>query len=269
MKAWIEKYLSVVRMTWIQTLEYKANAIVGTFAIFSGLIIEFLIWKQVFHTQNITEVRGFTFNGLMVYIFLCMIVGQLKSSWATSIEMIDSIRTGELNKYLIRPISFFTYHFMMFMGHNSLFYIVYSTLLILFPFLFPGWVFPTIFHIIGFIIALLISIYLSYAIYFCMVCFSFWLGEVRSLVVAYNISNIVLSGQIIPLQLFPENVQKIIFLTPLQFLVDFPVSIATANLPLHLWLPKMGIAMLWCIIITIIGRIIYCSGIRVYGGFGA
>ena len=30
-------------MTWIQTLEYKANAIVGTFAIFSGLIIEFLI----------------------------------------------------------------------------------------------------------------------------------------------------------------------------------------------------------------------------------
>ena len=104
MKAWIEKYLAIVRMTWRQTLEYKANAIVGTFAIFSGLLIEFLIWKQVFQTQNITEVRGFTFNGLMAYIFLCMIVGQLKSSWATSIEMIDSIRTGELNKYLIRPI---------------------------------------------------------------------------------------------------------------------------------------------------------------------
>ena len=130
MKPWIEKYLAVIRMTWIQSLEYKANAIIGTFAIFSGLIIEFLIWKQVFSAQETTEIRGFTFNGLMAYIFLCMIVGQLKSSWATSIEMIDSIRTGELNKYLIRPISFFTYHFMMFVGTNSVFIIVYMLLLV-------------------------------------------------------------------------------------------------------------------------------------------
>ena len=54
MKSWIDKYLSVVRMTWIQSLEYKANTIVGTFAIFSGLAIEFLIWKQVFQTQGIS-----------------------------------------------------------------------------------------------------------------------------------------------------------------------------------------------------------------------
>jgi len=41
MKSWIDKYLSVVRMTWIQSLEYKANTIVGTFAIFSGLALNF------------------------------------------------------------------------------------------------------------------------------------------------------------------------------------------------------------------------------------
>ena len=198
-----------------------------------------------------------------------MIVGQLKSSWATSMEMIDSIRTGEMNKYLIRPISFFTYHFMMFIGHNSMFYIVYTTVLILFPILLPGWAFPTILHVIGFIAALLISIYLSYSIYFCMVCCAFWFGEVRALVIAYNISNIVLSGQIIPLRLFPDSVRNIINLTPLQFLVDFPVSIATANLPMNLWFPKMGMALFWCIIMTLAGRVIYRSGIRVYGGYGA
>ena len=269
MNSYLKKYFSVVRMTWIQALEYKANAIVGTFAIFSGLAIEFLIWKQVFQAQDLQEIRGFTFNGLMTYIFLCMIVGQLKSSWATSMEMIDSIRTGEMNKYLIRPISFFTYHFMMFIGHNSMFYIVYTAVLILFPILLPGWAFPTILHVIGFIAALLISIYLSYSIYFCMVCFAFWFGEVRALVIAYNISNIVLSGQIIPLRLFPDSVRNIINLTPLQFLVDFPVSIATANLPMNLWIPKMGMALFWCIIMTVAGRVIYRSGIRVYGGYGA
>ena len=256
-------------MTWIQSLEYKANTIVGVFAIFSGLAIEFLIWKQVFLAQGITEIRGFTFNGLIAYIFLCMIVGQLKSSWATSVEMIEAIRTGELNKYLIRPVSFFTYHFMMFIGHNSLFYIVYTTILILFPIILPGFAFTTPIHLMGFIVALLLSIYLSYAIYYCMVCFAFWFGEVRALVIAYNISNIVLSGQIIPLRLFPETAREIIGFTPLQYLVDFPVSIATNHLPIQLWLPQMAVAFGWCVVMTVIGSVIYRSGIRVYGGFGA
>ena len=57
MNSYLKKYFSVVRMTWIQALEYKANAIVGTFAIFSGLAIEFLIWKQVFQAQDLQEIR--------------------------------------------------------------------------------------------------------------------------------------------------------------------------------------------------------------------
>ena len=58
-------------------------------------------------------------------------------------------------------------------------------------------------------------------------------------------------------------------MTPLQFLVDFPVSIATGSIPMSMWFDKMIIAILWCIAITILGKIIYRSGIRVYGGFGA
>ena len=79
-----------------------------------------------------------------------MIVGQLKSSWATSIQMIDAIRTGELNKYLIRPISFFTYHLMMFIGINSLYIIVYISLLILFVLIYPGMLFTSLMSILGF-----------------------------------------------------------------------------------------------------------------------
>ena len=43
-----------------------------------------------------------------------------------------------------------------------------------------------------------------------MVCFAFWFGEVRSLVVSYNLSMLVLSGQYIPIRLFPENFLHII-----------------------------------------------------------
>ena len=102
-----------------------------------------------------------------------------------------------------------------------------------------------------------------------MICCAFWFGEVRSIVVAYNLTMLVLSGQYIPIRLFPEPIIEFMEMTPFIYLVDFPVSIATGNLPLNFWFPKMGLAMFWCIVVTCVGRMIYRSGIRVYGGFGA
>ena len=42
-----------------------------------------------------------------------------------------------------------------------------------------------------------------------MICFAFWFGEVRSLVVSYNLAMLILSGQYIPIRFFPENILNI------------------------------------------------------------
>ena len=110
MNDWFRKYYSVLKMSWIQTLEYRANAIVGAFAILSGLLIEYLLLSKVFSDEisSNSPIQNFdSFNHLIVYIMLCMMVGQLKSSWHNSMMMIDEIRSGDLNRYLIKPISYF------------------------------------------------------------------------------------------------------------------------------------------------------------------
>ena len=183
----IKKYTAVLKINWIQALEYRANALVGIIAILSGLLIEYQIWNLIFISKGLESIRGFSFQELMIFIFLSIMVGQLKSSWHTSGEMIEGIRTGDINKYLIRPISYFNYHFMMFIGVNSLYYIVYSFLLLFFIIAFPGLLFPSFINMIGFLVALLISVFLSYSIYYIMICFAFWFGEVRAIVVAYNL----------------------------------------------------------------------------------
>ena len=101
-----------------------------------------------------------------------------------------------------------------------------------------------------------------------MVCFAFWFGEVRALVIAYNVSNIVLSGQIIPLRLFPDTIREIIYLTPLQFLVDFPVSTAVGLFSLNEWLYNFLFSILWCVILTFTCFIIYKKGVSKYEAYG-
>ena len=265
----VGKYLSVLRMNWIQALEYRANALVGIIAIVSGLFIEYQIWSLIFKAKGYTTVKNFEFNELMVFIFLSIIIGQLKSSWHSSGEMIRAIRTGEINKYLIRPVSYFWYHFMMFIGFNSLYYIVYSFILLVFVFIFPGMLFSTISCLFYFILALFLSIYLSYCIYFIMICFAFWFGEVRSLVVSYNLAMLILSGQYIPIRFFPDNILNIINWTPIRYLVDFPVSIATGILPVELRIPGLMAAVIWCFLLSIISSIIYRIGIRDYEAYGS
>ena len=265
----IKKYTAVLKINWIQALEYRANAVVGIIAILSGLLIEYQIWSLIFTSQGLESIKGFSFQELMIFIFLSIMVGQLKSSWHTSGEMIEGIRTGDINKYLIRPISYFSYHFMMFIGVNSLYYTVYFFMLIFFIVIFPGLLFPGLINIIGFLLALSISVFLSYSIYYIMICFAFWFGEVRAIVVAYNISTIILSGQYIPIRLFPDHIIDIIQFTPLLYLVDFPVSIATGRMPIESWGFNFIISIGWCIIMWFIGLLIYNRGIKNYEAYGS
>ena len=138
----MSKYFSILRINWIHALEYRANALIGLFAILSGLFIEYQIWSLIFSSKSQDSIaikgsaNGFTFEQLIIFIFLSIIVGQLKSSWITSSQMIMEIRQGLISKYLIRPISYFWYYLMMFVGINSLYYIVYSFLILLFIFFF-------------------------------------------------------------------------------------------------------------------------------------
>jgi len=266
------KYFSILRINWINALEYRGNALIGLFAIFSGLFIEYQIWSLIFDPNSPPEMAGksevITFDFLIIYIFLSIIVGQLKSSWVTSTQMIGEIRQGLINKYLIRPISYFGYNFMMFIGVNSLYVIVYSIVLLLVVFIYPGMLFNSLGSILGFSISLILSIYLSYCIYFIMACFAFWFGEVRSIVIAYNLGMLMISGQYIPIRLFPDNILEIIRWTPIPYLVDLPVSIATGLVNYSEWIYHILFAFIWCVILTLVSSLIYSMGIKDYEAYG-
>ncbi len=272
---WFKKYSSILRASIITALEYKANSIVGLFAIFSGLLIEYLIWSMIYSSNGPeSSIQGltseWTFKRLIAYIFLSMIIGQLKSSWVTSHEMIMQIRQGFMNQYIVKPLSFFSYHLMNFIGTNILYYIPYTILIIGSPYFFKDIVFTNFMQIPIFIFAIIISIYLSYSIYFFMVCFAFWFGEVRALLAAYNISMFVLAGQIIPLDFFPESYNQIINFTPIPYLIQFPVNIAMqSNFNFNEILTQFMIGLIWCFIMRLMSGILYKIGIRRYEAYGS
>ena len=274
----MKKYLSVLRINWIQALEYRSNAVIGLFAILSGLFIEYQIWDLIYNSyetssKNIingqVRIGGFLKEEMIAFIFLSIIVGQLKSSWVTSSNMIAEIREGKVSKYLTRPISYFWYYFNMFVGVNSLFYFTYFFLISSFAIFYPEFIFPSFASLLGFIISLLISIYISYCIYFIMVCFAFWFGEVRSIVIAYNVGMLMFGGQYLPVRLFPEPFRSFIEYSPINFLINFPVTTAIEGITnIEYWFGQLLLSIFWCFLLTLICKLIYYKGTIRYEAFG-
>ena len=172
----------------------------------------------------------------------------------------------------------FWYYFNMFVGVNSLFYFTYfflissvaittkTGIITYFP---PESIFPSFASLLGFIISLLISIYISYCIYFIMVCFAFWFGEVRSIVIAYNVGMLMFGGQYLPVKLFPEPFKSFIENSPINFLINFPVTTAIEGITnIEEWLGQLLFSIFWCFLLTLICKIIYYRGTIRYEAFG-
>jgi len=101
-----------------------------------------------------------------------------------------------------------------------------------------------------------------------MACFAFWFGEVRSIVVAYNLGMLMISVQYMPIRLFPKEVLNILQWTPIPYLVDFPVSIATGLVLITNSIDKIILSLFWCVVLTALSKIIYNFGIRQYEAYG-
>ena len=78
----------------------------------------------------------------------------------------------------------------------------------------------------------------------------------------------MISGQYIPIRLFPNKILEIIQWTPIPYLVDLPVSIATGLINSSEWVGHIGIASVWCIILTLMSSAIYNYGIKKYEAYG-
>ena len=74
----------------------------------------------------------------------------------------------------------------------------------------------------------------------------------------------VFSGALIPLQFFPEAIQKVLFWLPFQAIYHTPLMImAKPDLGLAVFLPMLLIQVAWAVILFVLGRLFYNQAIKV------
>jgi len=267
----MKKYLKVIEVGMQNNFVYRYNFFIQTVFQFVPLITTILLWSAAYEgkTANAT-IADYTLTKMIGYYLLAMIASNVVGNWWQDFQISEEIRNGQLNKYLLKPVSYLGYRLSLVLS-NKIVYISVVTIpltigLFFFRYYFPAPANPLFLFL--FIISLLLTLVMNFLLSFCIGLISFWMLEVSTLFFIFYGLQYFLSGGLFPLDLLPEPIYAVMKLLPFYYQAFFPVSMYMGKFTTQEIVQAMLIQFLWVIIIYLIAKLLWYRGLKRYSAAG-
>lgn len=254
----MKQYISFFKLKFTIGLQYRAAAIAGlSTQLFFGLVN--IMVYIAFYKSGSKDV-GITLNQLITYLWLNQAFFALIIIWHKDADILKMIRNGDIAYELCRPQNLYVMWFIRIITSKLSAVILRSIPLLIIAFLMP---YPykmslpvSIDAFILFILIMIISTLLITSIIVLMyVITSYTVDDKGIFAIICTISDI-LSGQAIPLALFPTLLATITSLLPFAYLSDFAFRVYVGNITGLSIIKGLSIEIFWLFFITFIGYIL-------------
>ena len=232
-------------------------------------VMMIFLWQSVYQYND--TISGFTFNQMLVYFLatnLFFIFTDLDTVWAMS----EEIKEGRISLYMVKPISYKMRLVFEVAGRAI------GVLILLLPVVFiTGIVITFVFNIVWSvsIVGIVLSILYIPFMLLLMFEFAFFFGTLViytnnefGLVIFMSVFIRIVSGQLIPIALYPAFLQNVIQWMPFRF-ISYPPLILIGKLSSLEALIGLGVLCLWVILFKIINHFMYRFSVKkmvVFGG---
>lgn len=225
--------------------------------------VQWVIWYSYFKLGGQTELAGMTYPQLLSYTFTSMLFSQVRGG-DHDFELAEMIRSGQLSNYLLRPVG--VVGFVYIRGVSEKLFIAMICLVAgLVSCIFTG--LAPIPLLVGMVMAILGNI-IHYMIGASIASVSFAWEESYSLLMVKNLLVSVLSGELLPLTLFPSSWEWMWKYTPFYLYVFGPTQIALQKWSWNETLFHFGIAGFWLVFAWTLVRTTWGYGIKHYSSLG-
>ena len=99
----MRKYLTLVKITFQEDLFYRTNFFFYFFREFLWFFVEIILWRVAFRGGG--TIAGYNYSQIFRYFLIVRLV-RILSVTGVDVYLGELIRSGDLSKYLLRPISF-------------------------------------------------------------------------------------------------------------------------------------------------------------------
>lgn len=257
----MRSYIPIARGTFMVGMVYRFGFLFTILGNIVYLSVAYYLWRSIYRYSDV--IRGLTFNETFLYVGLGSAVFILLKTYADWYVHYE-IREGIIAMYLTKPIDLQIY--MLFANFGSLLMNLLAitlptTIMLAFVFQIKISIGPGLFL---FPISLLLAFLVSFSIDYVIGLMGFYSESVWGLSMTKEIIVTVFSGALIPLQFFPEPMQRVLFWLPFQAIYHTPLMMLTRpNQNLDVFLPMMLVQLAWAIALLVIGRLFYNQAIKV------
>lgn len=230
---------------------------------FMPALVQWVLWYAMFKIGGAQTVGGMGYSDMLMYTFTSLLFSQVRGG-DHDFELQEMIREGSLSNYLLKPVG--VVEFVYIRGVAPKILVAGLGLLV-------GCIVGSFFglsplRMVGAMFLALIGNIIHYQIGAALATMAFYWEEAYSVLMVKNMLVGVLSGEMIPLNLFPENLKWIWESTPFYLYVFGPVQFATGKWTVDEYIRQLGFSAIWLIVGWVLIRITWGIGIKKYSSLG-
>lgn len=251
----MKQYLSFFKLKFAVGLQYKAAALAGlTTQVFFGLV--YIMVYMAFYKSG-TNNTGITLQELIPYLWLNQAFFSLICFWHKDNEILTMIRKGDVAYELCRPQNLYVMWFIRILASK-----LSSVLLRCIPLIILAICLPSPYNLtmpksisafLLFAITLILSSLLITAIITLIYVLIFYSIDSKGMMGMYCGIAEILSGQAIPIPLFPNFLKKIATKLPFAYISDFSFRIYSGNIYGEAITKGLCVEIIWLILLIFVG----------------
>lgn len=266
-------WLGVLKATAFSTYKewaaYRSQMAVTIFVGPVFFLTQVFIWRAVFATR--TTLNGLTLEQMLTYYGIVAVIGYLtfdSADW----DLQWLIRNGSFLTYMLRPVSYSFLAFAQKIGHRLLaLWVEIIPVYLIFIFVFKIQLVPA--EPVWALLSLGLSFVLVFLTNYCIGITAFWLTKTEGLRRAFLTLRDLSAGMLIPLNFFPEWMQKVLFYLPFQFITYVPTRVFIGHYELaeiSLSIPQVvGLQFIATLVVYAVARLLWYFGVKRFTGVGA
>ncbi|MCP4078998.1 MAG: ABC transporter permease [Planctomycetaceae bacterium] len=280
MWAKVSTWWTYFRVSLEERMVYRGDFIIGVMMRFLPFATQVFMYWAIFETLQTNgqsegrltgEIGGFTFYDLIAYLLLVTVTRAFSSMPGLTSGISNSVRNGEVKKYLIQPIDMVGFMLIQRVAHKLVYYVMAFL-----PFAFWFFLFrdcftngtPGVEVFATYLLSLVLSFLLGFFLETCMGLISFWYLEVSSLTFIYMLFNFFLSGHMFPLTWLPGGFEWAVQALPFQYLAYFPAAVFLGKITGAALYWGVAVQIAWVLFFFLLSRLLWHRGVKRYSGFG-
>ncbi len=261
-------FRTVIQTSYKENSAFRSNMAVSLITQPIYFLVQFFIWQAVFSSHDM--VSGFTLKTMLYYYAVSSLLGFLNWDSADG-DLQRLVQNGRFIIYQLRPVSHLYYAFFYKVGHRILAF--WIELVPVFGFYLLFGIKPIPVMPFQAIISVALSFILSFLINHTVGTIAFWLVKTNGLHRAIMVISGLCSGLFLPLTLFPDALQKVLFFLPFQFISYVPVRVFMGSYELagiSMSIPQIiGLQAVMVVVTYFLNRLVWHFAIKRFTGVGA